>query len=311
VAIRADRCPSSESATILAVPGPLIVNRREQPIRSVEEWGVLAKPASPVHWQDGRSAKELAKAWIDGTGPDVLGKLLARDARTADLRVKKATAEAQTAFDSLPGGRRNHDLLVEGDAAGGPTIVGLEGKADESFGETLDGFGRAAQRKADRGERTNAPQRLERLLADLAGTSLEARPELGKLRYQLFSGVAGTLAAAGRDDQAVFVVHEFQDPEDDATQAQRQCGGHRVVCRTGLWSRRAGRGGVVARRTSPRAGGALGPDAGLDRAPDNRDARGQWLRVERAPSARSNLPHVISHRHQADSAEQRHRRRLA
>jgi hypothetical protein len=214
-----DRRPSTESATILAVPGPLIVNRQERPICSVKEWGVLAKPASPVHWQDGRSAKELAEAWIDGTGPAALGKLLARDARTADLQVKKATAEAQTAFDSLPGGRRNHDLLIEGDAAGGPTIVGLEGKADESFGETLDGFGRAARRKADRGERTNAPQRLERLLADLAGTSLEARPELGKLRYQLFSGVAGTLAATGPDDQAVFVVHEFKTPR--TTQRRR------------------------------------------------------------------------------------------
>lgn len=214
-----DRRLSIKSATIVAVQAPLIVNRRERPIRSVDEWGLLAKPASAVHWQDGRSAKQLAKAWIDGSGPAALGKLLARDARTADFQVKKATAEAQTAFDSLPGGRRNHDLLIVGDAAGGPTIVGLEGKADESFGETLDGFGRAAKRKADRGERTNAPQRLERLLADLAGTSLEARPELGKLRYQLFSGVAGTLAAAGPDDQAAFVVHEFKTPR--TTQRRR------------------------------------------------------------------------------------------
>jgi hypothetical protein len=192
------------------VPGALIVDRRERPIRSVSEWGVLAKPASPVHWQDGRSAKELAKAWIDGSGPAALAKLLATDARTAELRIVKATAEAQTAFDSLPGGRRNHDLLIEGHAAGGPTVVGLEGKADESFGETLDGFGRAARRRAESGETTNAPQRLDGLLADIAGTTLEARPELGRLRYQLFTGVAGTLAAAGPDDQAAFVAHEFK-----------------------------------------------------------------------------------------------------
>jgi hypothetical protein len=187
----------AEPATILAVPGPLIVNRRERPISSVDEWGVLAKPASAIHWQEGRSAKDLAKVWIDGSGPAALAKLLARDARTADLRVVKATAEAQTAFDALPGGRRNRDLLIEGDAAGGPTIVGLEGKADESFGQTLDGFRRAARRRAERGEPTNAPQRLEGLVADLAGTTLGASPELGRLRYQLFSGVTGTLAAAG------------------------------------------------------------------------------------------------------------------
>jgi hypothetical protein len=199
--------------TFLAMEGPLIVNRHERPIRSVRAWGVFAKPASPVHWQDGRSAKELAKAWIDGSGPAALTELLARDPRTANLRIKQATAEAQTAFDSLPGGRRNHDLLIEAEAAGGTTIVGLEGKADESFRQTLDGYCRAAKRKAERGEPTNAPRRLEGLLADLTGTTLEARPDLGKLRYQLFASVAGTLAAAGPGDQAAFVAHEFKTPK--------------------------------------------------------------------------------------------------
>jgi hypothetical protein len=192
------------------MPGPLIVNRRERPIRSVKDWGELAKPASAIHWQDGRSAKELARAWIDGSGPAALAKLLAGDSRTADLRIKKATAEAQTAFDSLPGGRRNHDLLIEADAAGGPTVIGLEGKADESFGQTLDAFARAATTKAERGEATNARRRLDGLIEDLAATTLEATPELGELRYQLFSGVAGTLAAARPGDQAAFVVHEFK-----------------------------------------------------------------------------------------------------
>jgi hypothetical protein len=199
-----------------AVPGPLIVNRHGEPIHSVDEWGLLAKPASVIHWQDSRSAKELAKAWTDGSGPAVLAKLLARDALTADLRITKATAEAQTAFDSLPGGRRNHDLLIEAEGTGGPTIIGLEGKADETFGQTIKAYARAAEKKSERGEPTNAPQRLKGLLADLAATTLEARPELGKLRYQLFSAVAGTLAAAKPGSQAAFVVHEFKTPKTTA-----------------------------------------------------------------------------------------------
>ena len=39
--------------------------------------------------------------------------------------------------------------------------------------------------------------------------SLERVPSFGDLRYQVFSGVAGTLAAANGDDLAAFVVHEF------------------------------------------------------------------------------------------------------
>jgi hypothetical protein len=177
------------------------------------------RAGQPIHWQDGRSAKELAKAWVDGSGPAALVQLLGRARSTADLRIVKATAEAQTAFDAFPGGRRNHDLLVEAQAAGGPTIIGLEGKADESFGQTLDSFGRAATAKADRGHPTNAWQRLDNLVGDLAGTTLEARPELRKLRYQLFSGVAGTLAAAKPAGQAAFVVHEFNTSK--TTKAKR------------------------------------------------------------------------------------------
>jgi hypothetical protein len=211
----------------LHVPGEPIVNRKDRPIRSVDQWGVLAKPAQDLHWQDGRSAKELAKAWFDGSGPAALAKLLARHAETDGLRIHKATAEAQTTFDSLPGGRRNHDLLIEAETAGGPTIIGVEGKADETFGQTIDGYLRAAERRAERGEATNAPRRLEGLLADLAATTLDSRPELGELRYQLFSGVAGTLAAAGTGTQAVFVVHEFKTSK--TTKRRRDANGAAIA----------------------------------------------------------------------------------
>ena len=186
-----------------------IVNRHGHPITSVREWGTRAKPAAAIHWQDGRSAKELARAWINGTGQADLVAVLDLEERTRDLHISRATAEAQTAFDNWPGGRRNHDLLVEGDAGGRAMTVGLEAKADENFGQTIAGYVRAADRKIARREATNAPRRLAELLKNIAGTTLAARPELKELRYQLFSGVAGTLAAADADGNAAFVVHEF------------------------------------------------------------------------------------------------------
>jgi hypothetical protein len=184
-----------------------IVSRQGNLIHSVEEWVVEAKPAKADHWQEGRSAKELAKAWIKGSGPAALIAVLDLDPATAGMRIERAVAEAQTAFDSWPGGRRNHDLLITGRARGGETTIGLEAKADETYGQTLRAYKNAAQRLIDRGVRTNAQLRLAELTTALAGaTPLEG---LLYLRYQLFSGIAGTLTEAHRGGQAVFVVHEF------------------------------------------------------------------------------------------------------
>lgn len=44
---------------------------------------------------------------------------------TRELPIAEATAEARVAFDEVPGGKRNHDLLVRGQCAAG-LVVGLE-----------------------------------------------------------------------------------------------------------------------------------------------------------------------------------------
>jgi hypothetical protein len=59
------------------------------------------------------------------------------------------------------------------------------------------------------GHTTNAPERLRGLLDEIGAMSLEGVSSVGDLRYQLFSGVAGTLAAADDDELAAFIVHEF------------------------------------------------------------------------------------------------------
>ncbi len=105
-----------------------VTNRHGRRIESVEEWRVYGAPASETHWKDGRSAKELAKAWIEGSGPTDLARLLAAQAELAGLTITSATAEAQIAFDEFPGGKRNHDLLVRGRVAGGEVVVGVEAK---------------------------------------------------------------------------------------------------------------------------------------------------------------------------------------
>ena len=127
-----------------------IVSRRGKPIRSVKEWGVEAPPARALA---GRPQREGTSKGLDRRQRlEALISLLDRDPATAGLRIESAVAETQTAFDRWPGGKRNHDLLVTGRAAGGDTVIALEGKADESFGQTFSSYAAGAQRRIDRRE---------------------------------------------------------------------------------------------------------------------------------------------------------------
>jgi hypothetical protein len=202
------------------VPLPPVFNRHGRRLESVSDWGKYAPPASPQHWKDGRSAKELAKSWISGSALNALTELFESRLETAGLVVESAVAEAQVAFDSHPGGRRNHDLLIHGRVPSGPIVIGLEAKADETFGETVRAYEARALKTRNSGATTNAPERLDELMDGIAATTLRATPAFGDLRFQLFSGVAGTLAAARSGHLAAFVVHEFAT--DLTTPAKRQ-----------------------------------------------------------------------------------------
>jgi len=40
-------------------------------IRTIEDWEKLAPPKSKIHWKDGRSAKEVARAWLEVSDPEL------------------------------------------------------------------------------------------------------------------------------------------------------------------------------------------------------------------------------------------------
>jgi hypothetical protein len=200
---------------------PTVTSRHGAPIADVEAWQREAAPAGgDRQWQDGRSAKELARAWVGGgTGPEDLTALLAGDTRLTGLTIDSAVAEAQTPFDAYAGGVCNHDLLIAGRCDSGPVRIGLEAKADEPFGQTVAEYESRARRDLDAGTPSNALKRVHGLIEDL--TNVEAHSHnLGHLRYQLFTAVAGTLAAAQPGEAAIFVVHEFATPRTDPARRQ-------------------------------------------------------------------------------------------
>jgi hypothetical protein len=190
---------------------PPLFGRRGDAIADMRDWERYGAPASSRHWKPGRSAYATAEAWLSGAAPRSLRAVLDRAPDLAGLQIERAIVEEQTSFDHLRGGRRNHDVLVVGSAGGRRTVIGVEAKADETFGQTVAEYGADAT--------PGAAERLELLTRALAGRTLADDPALGALRYQLFSAIAGTLAAAKERDarQAVFVVHEFRTPlTDDA-----------------------------------------------------------------------------------------------
>jgi hypothetical protein len=191
------------------------VSNDGRPLETLAEWRDHAGPVSPRHWAEGRSARELAIAWLEGDAADRVTALLDGVPALHGVVLERGIAEKETRFDDIPGGSRHHGLLGVGSSPAGPVVVGVEGKADEPFDERLDAWVAGA---GARSEDTRAPERLDRLTTAFFGSTLEADPLLATLRYQLLAALAGTLADAREQAarQAVLLVHEFEtDWTDD------------------------------------------------------------------------------------------------
>ena len=206
-----------------------------QEITSLDDWLRYAPPKKGErHWRPGRSAMESARAWLDdGHGPTVpaeIAEVLNSHELTRAFRPELAVPELVTRLDDFRGEHRNHDLVVVGEAAGGRTLLAIEAKADESFGDhTVDAYLQLcakrekeypakvdAARRAGKGRprSSNAAARIEQLCAALFGPALESErvAQVAKpLRYQLVTAFAGALieARARSCTQAVLLVHEF------------------------------------------------------------------------------------------------------
>ena len=188
-----------------------------QVVQDLDAWAASARPAKPDEWKPLGTAYELARLWLSDAGLVALRGVLDLLPATSGFTPQQGIAEAQTKFDGYDGPHK-HDLLLTGDAAGGRTVVAIDGRVNEGFGQTLDDYDKAARRTSSRGDSTNAAERLDKMTQALGGWFLpdddEDEDGLRSLRIELFTGLAGTIAAAGDEDavQAVFCVHELVTP---------------------------------------------------------------------------------------------------
>jgi hypothetical protein len=210
---------SSQAATSMPSSFPIHSRDGEQSIRSLADWKRFAGPVSGDQWAEGYSALELARSWLEHEPLPDLRKILDLIPELSSFTAERGVPEMKSSFDAYRG-PRTHDLLVIGDAAGGRTVLTVEGKVNEPFGQTLDQYRAAAKRLLEQNPDTNAPARLDELVWALAGWKLsvdQAVDHRMKLRYQLFTAVAGTVAAGTKEDAAaaVFCVHELETPRSD------------------------------------------------------------------------------------------------
>ena len=187
-----------------------VIEKDGRRLTTLAEWHFHAPPKRKTHWKDGRSAKENARLWL-GAAPGLpagVAELLGATESIGTLRSWSAEPEARVSFDTL-GEPSNLDVLVRARDETGPVVVGIEAKADEPFGSTVEKTLLSAEKRLAGNSRSKGVERIRGLAATF-GLDLD-RPEVLELRYQLLTLTAATAAEASRQsaERAVVIVHEF------------------------------------------------------------------------------------------------------
>ena len=176
------------------------ISKNNNIITTVEEWYQFAPPkAKGKHWKDGRSAKSLAQFMTDKNQVKKLEDILV-ELEYDTNGVISCTPEANTVLP-CKGNGRNHDLLMIGE----DFVVGIEAKVSEPFGEEISTELIEAS--------DNKKGRIDKLANELFGCKINEVKDGLKLKYQLLTGVYGTLrdAEKNKKSKALFLVIVFTD----------------------------------------------------------------------------------------------------
>jgi hypothetical protein len=143
--------------------------------------------------------------------PIEIDQLLQSHAGLAGVVVERGFPERQIRFDDLRGDPRNADLAIQARDRSGVIAITIEAKADESFDRPVGAVLEEAALLIAADKRTGLIARIRALSSALLPPWRGGLPHLGELRYQLLTGIAGTLAWAREigASRAVFIVREF------------------------------------------------------------------------------------------------------
>ena len=167
-----------------------IVSSHGNEISSLEDW---AKLHSEIHWKEGRSAYSVADFVLNRDGAAHLESRLSQVLRR-QVSICLIIPEKEIRFDRYCVRGRVHDLAIHALTDGDKSLfVGLEAKADEEFGPSMQDRHKVATKELDRNPRSKAVERIKNLPAWFS-PSLDFNSMLD-IRYQLVHGTAGTVGA--------------------------------------------------------------------------------------------------------------------
>ena len=184
-----------------------LLSNKNQTITSMQDWLVYSPPAKKeAQWKDGRSAKELAKAWFrsgQAQAPAELSALLQSHPATTGMTLSVGIIEKETILDDYRGSGRMHDMVLLGSTAEERWLIAIEAKADEPFGKNIGDY-LLSSVKANPNSRV--PDRILQLSQAVFGSQ-----DVTHLRYQLLHAAAGALieANAQQANKALLIIHEF------------------------------------------------------------------------------------------------------
>lgn len=174
------------------------------PTTKPEDWKpLLAEPDK--HWKTGYSAKSLAYCWQEAND---FPKSIRRVFKGSGIKLFQ-NADILLAFPEykvpLPGGRRasQNDIFILARGNGQLIAITIEGKVDESFGDTI-----ADWKQRDEGGKR---ERLRFLCSEL---QLD-EAKIDHIRYQLLHRTASAIIEAKRfnAENALMLVHSFRQAE--------------------------------------------------------------------------------------------------
>ena len=164
---------------------------------------ILAKP--DLHWKKGYSAYELATSWISADDiPVSVRAVLETCPDYQDAKLIEGFFERETELRT-PGRPSQTDLLALTWLKSGLGIIGVEGKAEESFGPIVSEW--------------NVTPGTARRLEHLCGVLGFDVTVAATVRYQLIHRTAATLFEAERyrATNALMLVHSFSTRDASLT----------------------------------------------------------------------------------------------
>ena len=202
-----------------------IFNKYGTKITSLESWrDAFLEVDSKTHWKEGRSAYLLAKLF---NPQNTMGEEILRQSMRGipdfdgDIKFDIGIIEFESKFDTFRGKGRIHDLAIWGSCNGINFFVGIEGKVDETFGDTI----KDAKSKSKAEEYLNSKptskrkDRIENLEKQFLDDNL-SKNDKNEIRYQLLHYLAGTLAQAQKSGVLIAImpvlVFKTEDYNPDA-----------------------------------------------------------------------------------------------